>query len=255
MRGAKSWRVLTLQRAGRGAKRGAGVKCIDGAARRRAVSATPAGGNAEPAGSRKRRGCPGGQAFGKGALVKKQLGTAARRAVADERAAAAVEQVGGRNGAHRAACAMACATRQGGMATMLLPAVGHLARQLLDFALPPRCAGCGDIMTRSEVSAPLLADPRLLDDKVRAMRAGLESTAATIGGRCLASPPPLDRMRPRCLGPLSRAIALSSNMVADPLRPDDARFMAPCADPAMNALVPVPLHRRRLCVARFNHAA
>lgn len=142
---------------------------------------------------------------------------------------------------------------------MLLPAVGHLARQLLDFALPPRCAGCGDIIDEIEGFCPpcWLTLDFLGDKGCEQCGLPLEATAAQSCGRCLAAPPPLDRMRAAvAYGPLSRAIALKlkyGRKIA--LARTMARFMAPLRGPGEDMLlVPVPLHRRRLWWRGFNQA-
>ena len=197
------------------------------------------------------------EAFGEGAFVEEQVGTL-RGAVAHQRATAAVEQIG-RDGAHRAACAMARSPRQGGMAMMLVPTIKLLARQVLDFALPPRCAGCGEII--DEVDG-FCADCWLTLDFLGNQgceRCGmpLEATAAELCARCLAAPPTLDRMRAAvAYGPLSRSIALKlkyGRKIA--LARTMARFMAPLREVGTEALVvPVPLHRRRLWWRGFNQA-
>ena len=198
------------------------------------------------------------EAFGEGAVVEEQLGTM-RSAVAAQRAEAAVEQVRRRGGDHRAACAMARAKRQGGMAMILLPTIRLLAARVLDFALPPRCAGCAEII--DEVDGFCAACWLTLDwlGNAGCERCGmpLEATDAELCGRCLAAPPPLDRMRAAvAYGPLSRVIALKlkyGRKIA--LARTMARFMAPLRGPAEDAiLVPVPLHRRRLWWRGFNQS-
>jgi ComF family protein len=85
----------------------------------------------------------------------------------------------------------------------------------------------------------------------------LEATAAAECGRCLAAPPPLERMRAAvAYGPLSRVIPLKlkyGRKVA--LARTMARFMAPLRGGSEAAiLVPVPLHRRRLWWRGFNQS-
>jgi len=145
------------------------------------------------------------------------------------------------------------------MATFLLSAIKTLAAQLLDFALPPRCAGCAEII--DEVDG-FCAECWLTLDWLGTGgcdRCGLplEATDAALCGRCLAAPPPLDRMRAAvAYGPLSRVIALKlkyGRKIA--LARTMARYMAPLLGPASDAiLVPVPLHRRRLWWRGFNQS-
>jgi ComF family protein len=145
------------------------------------------------------------------------------------------------------------------MATVLLSPLRRLANSLLDFALPPRCAGCADII--DEVDG-FCADCWLTLDWLGnsgCERCGmpLEATDAAQCGRCLAAPPPLERMRAAvAYGPLSRVIALKlkyGRKVA--LARTMARFMAPLrGDDAAAILVPVPLHRRRLWWRGFNQS-
>jgi ComF family protein len=197
------------------------------------------------------------EAFGEGALVEEQLGADARGAVAASASQIAVEQVGGRR--HGAACAAAEPARQGGMATVLPSPIKRLARSLLDFALPPRCAGCAEIIDEVDgFCADCWVTLEWLGDGGCA-RCGmpLESTDAEECGRCLAAPPPLERMRAAvAYGPLSRVIALKlkyGRKVA--LARTMARFMAPLRAGSEGAvLVPVPLHRRRLWWRGFNQS-
>ncbi|MBA3730657.1 MAG: ComF family protein, partial [Sphingomonas sp.] len=97
------------------------------------------------------------------------------------------------------------------MATPLLSPIKTLARHLLDFALPPRCAGCAEII--DEVDGFCTACWTTLEwlGSGGCERCGipLEATDADHCGRCLAAPPPIDRMRAAvAYCPLSRVIAL-----------------------------------------------
>ncbi len=145
------------------------------------------------------------------------------------------------------------------MATTLPAMIRGLARQVLDFALPPRCAGCGDIIDEIDgfCAACWLTLEFLGDNGCARCGLPLEATAAEYCGRCLAVPPPLDRMRAAvAYGPLSRGIALKlkyGRKIA--LARTMARFMAPLRGPGQEPiLVPVPLHRRRLWWRGFNQA-
>ena len=198
------------------------------------------------------------EAFGERTLVQEQL-RAMRGAVAAQGAQAAVEQVGRARRGHSAACAMRRATRQGGMARILTAAAKTLFARALDFALPPRCAGCAEIV--DEVDGFCAACWTTLDwlGSGGCDQCGLplEATEAQLCGRCLAAPPAMDRMRAAVVyGPLSRGIALKlkyGRKVA--LARTMARYMAPLIGADSDAiLVPVPLHRRRLWWRGFNQS-
>jgi len=145
------------------------------------------------------------------------------------------------------------------MATIPFSPIRRMWKVVLDFALPPRCAGCAEIV--EEVDG-FCADCWLTLDWLGSggcERCGipLEATDAKLCARCLAAPPPLDRMRAAvAYGPLSRVIALKlkyGRKVA--LARTMARYMAPLRGPSTEAiLVPVPLHRRRLWWRGFNQS-
>ena len=145
------------------------------------------------------------------------------------------------------------------MATILLPTLKTLAARVLDFALPPRCAGCAEIIDEVDgfCAACWVSLEWLGDNGCERCGMPLEATDAEQCGRCLAAPPPLDRMRAAvAYGPLSRVIALKlkyGRRVA--LARTMARYMAPLLGPHADAiLVPVPLHRRRLWWRGFNQS-
>lgn len=144
---------------------------------------------------------------------------------------------------------------------MALRALTTAGRWVLDFALPPRCAGCGVI----------------IDDvhgfcgecwtKVDFLGAGgcvtcglpLEATEASQCGACLADPPIIARTRAAvAYGDIARSLAIRlkyGRKVA--LARTMARFMAPLIDERGEdrLLVPVPLHRWRLWGRGFNQSA
>jgi ComF family protein len=145
------------------------------------------------------------------------------------------------------------------MAGLALQSLRQVARSVLDFALPPRCAGCGTII--DEVDGFCGECWLTLDwlGTAGCERCGLplEASEATECGRCLAAPLPIDRMRAAvAYGPLSRVIALKlkyGRKVA--LARTMARVMAPLRGASEDALVvPVPLHRRRLWWRGFNQS-
>ncbi len=130
---------------------------------------------------------------------------------------------------------------------------------MLDFALPPRCAGCAEIVDEIDgfCATCWLTLDWLGNGGCDLCGLLLEATDAALCGRCLASPPPLDRMRAAvAYAPVSRVIALKlkyGRKIA--LARTMARYMAPLLGPATDAiLVPVPLHRRRLWWRGFNQS-
>lgn len=137
----------------------------------------------------------------------------------------------------------------------------ELVGQLLDFALPPRCAGCGTIV--DEVHS-FCADcwkriEFLGDGGCRTCGLPLQGTDAGICAACLAKPPRIARTRAAvAYDDLSRSLVLRlkyGRKVA--LARTMARYMQPLLGrpPAEAVLVPVPLHRRRLWQRGFNQSA
>jgi predicted amidophosphoribosyltransferase len=131
---------------------------------------------------------------------------------------------------------------------------------VLDFALPPRCAGCGEIIDEIDgfCSECWLTLDWIGSGGCETCGLPLEASEATACARCLAAPLPIERMRAAvAYGPLSRVIALKlkyGRKVA--LARTMARYMAPLkGDWDSNALiVPVPLHRWRLWGRGFNQS-
>ncbi len=135
--------------------------------------------------------------------------------------------------------------------------------RMLDFALPPRCPGCGAIV----------ADPhRFCLDCWRSLtflgepccrRCGLPFEFEGEGecGRCLAEPPPFERLRAAvAYGDVSRQVALRLKYSGRPgLAETLAHFMLRHLDAREGAgeplLVPVPLHRWRIWRRGYNQAA
>ena len=146
------------------------------------------------------------------------------------------------------------------MASVALSHLRSAGRALLDYALPPRCAGCGDVI--EEVGAfcpPCWGGMEWLgNDGCQRCGLPLAGTEAETCGRCLADPPKLDRMRAAvAYDELPRSVALRlkyGRKVA--LARTMARYMAPLmGDWAGEALlVPVPLHRWRLWGRGFNQS-
>lgn len=138
--------------------------------------------------------------------------------------------------------------------------IGELATWILDFALPPRCAGCGTIVSDVHSFCPGCWT------QIEFLGAGgcitcglpLQATDAEQCAICLARPPRIARTRAAvAYGEVSRGLALRlkyGRKVA--IAKTMARFMAPLIDAGGNALlVPVPLHRSRLWQRGFNQSA
>ncbi|GAA4040088.1 ComF family protein [Sphingomonas rosea] len=133
-------------------------------------------------------------------------------------------------------------------------------RQLLDFALPPRCPGCGEITAEVDLfctgcwpSLDFLSGG--CDRCGLALLPGEEDCCTA----CRSAPRPLDRIRSAlAYGDIPRSIAMRLKYGRKIAL---ARTMAgvmkrPLADLSPDALlVPVPLHRWRLWGRGFNQAA
>jgi ComF family protein len=131
---------------------------------------------------------------------------------------------------------------------------------LLDFALPPRCAGCGSIVGQLHSFCPdCWTEVEFLGESgCSTCGLPLEATDAEHCGVCIAKPPRIQRTRAAvAYGELSRSIAIKlkyGRKVA--LARTMARYMAPLVSKdAAPILVPVPLHRTRLWQRGFNQSA
>jgi ComF family protein len=139
-----------------------------------------------------------------------------------------------------------------------LKAIGKL---LLDFALPPRCGGCGEVIDEVGAFCADCWSRSAWLGNAGCQRCGLPLAGTEIEtcGRCMADPPKLDRMRAAvAYDELPRSIALRlkyGRKVA--LARTMARYMEPLrSDWHEDALiVPVPLHRWRLWQRGFNQSA
>ncbi|WP_428628348.1 double zinc ribbon domain-containing protein [Sphingopyxis sp.] len=139
-------------------------------------------------------------------------------------------------------------------------------RAIVDYALPPRCPGCGAIVGEDRqfcltcwLSLDFLAGPACSHCSIPLPTALPGGPIAC--GACLASPPPFDRAPAAvAYGPVARTVALRLKYGR---RTGHARLMAQlmtrqlaelgAADDIL--LVPVPLHRWRLWSRGFNQAA
>ena len=141
----------------------------------------------------------------------------------------------------------------------------HVLRALLDFALPPRCPACGQIVAEPHAfclgcwqSLSWLGEPCCA-------RCGLPFEYGSPGedvecGACLADPPRFARLRSAvAYGDTARKVALKLKYGGRPSVAETlARFMArqigrpERTDSAL--LVPVPLHRWRIWTRGYNQA-
>jgi ComF family protein len=133
-------------------------------------------------------------------------------------------------------------------------------RWALDFALPPRCAGCGTIVADVHSFCPdCWKQVEFLGDSgCRTCGLPLQATEQTTCGVCLAKPPRIARTRSAvAYGELARSLAIRlkyARKVA--IARTMARYMAPLVSEAgERLLVPVPLHRTRLWSRGFNQSA
>lgn len=148
--------------------------------------------------------------------------------------------------------------RQGGVLQEILKIC---ARWTLDFALPPRCAGCGTIVSdvHSFCTDCWTGIHFLGESGCGTCGLPLEATEAGTCAVCLARPPRIARTRAAvAYGDLSRGLAIRlkyGRKVA--IARTMARYMAPLIGRSENdpILVPVPLHRRRLWQRGFNQSA
>ena len=145
-------------------------------------------------------------------------------------------------------------------------AVASLARSafrpILDFALPPRCPGCGTVTDEPHrfclacwSALTFLGEPCCARC---AMPFEYGEAAEVICGRCMAEPPAYDRLRAAvAYGDMARAVALKLKYGGRPgVAETMARFMERHLDPSPGPiLAPVPLHRWRIWRRGYNQAA
>jgi ComF family protein len=144
---------------------------------------------------------------------------------------------------------------------MLSRTLRNCARWALDFALPPRCAGCGVVVSdvHSFCSDCWRQVEFLGEGGCTTCGIPLRATDIEICAACLAKPPRIARTRAAvAYGELSRSVAIRlkyGRKVA--AAKTMARYMLPLIrDGAADCLlVPVPLHRTRLWWRGFNQSA
>lgn len=153
-------------------------------------------------------------------------------------------------------------TGLGDKADMVARLGRQLVRQMVDFALPPRCAGCGTIVDQVHDFCPECWKSIDFLGGTGCATCGmpLEATDAEQCAACLSRPPRIARTRAAvAYGDISKAIAIRlkyGRKVA--LARTMARFMAPLVErdeEENRLLVPVPLHRWRLWNRGFNQSA
>ena len=134
------------------------------------------------------------------------------------------------------------------------------ARWALDFALPPRCAGCGIIVADVHSFCPDCWKQIEFLGLSGCVTCGmpLQATEQATCGVCLARPPRIARTRAAvAYDEISRGLAIRlkyARKVA--LARTMARYMAPLVGDAPDCLlIPVPLHRTRLWSRGFNQSA
>ncbi|MGN6850432.1 MAG: ComF family protein [Sphingomicrobium sp.] len=143
---------------------------------------------------------------------------------------------------------------------MVVDVLRTCARWTLDFALPPRCAGCGTIVGDVHSFCPdCWKQVEFLGHSgCETCGMPLEATEQSTCGACLARPPRIARTRAAvAYDELSRSLAIRlkyGRKVA--IARTMARYMAPLVSSgADRLLVPVPLHRTRLWQRGFNQSA
>jgi ComF family protein len=135
-------------------------------------------------------------------------------------------------------------------------------RPVLDFALPPRCPGCGAVTDEPHrFCLDCWSQLRFLGPPCCARCAlpfDYDSGGDVECGRCMAEPPAYDRLRAAvAYGEVSRKVALKLKYGGRPgVAETIARFMErhlDCGEEAI--LAPVPLHRWRIWRRGYNQSA
>ena len=183
----------------------------------------------------------------------------AAKAGRERSAAASGEELGIEQGQrHGGACAARLAGGQGGVGIAI--SLGRVGRVALDFALPPRCAGCGAITPENGM---FCSDCWLELDFLGSVADGCERCGETLGtaGQCAWCPEgkhPVDRLRAAvAYGEIARGLVLRLKYSRKTgLARTIAFYMRrPLAELTPGALlVPVPLHRWRLWSRGFNQS-
>jgi ComF family protein len=177
------------------------------------------------------------------------------RAIAAECPEAMIEQRRG----HEALVRRASRGDKAAMQALVQP-IARVGNWVVDFALPPRCPGCGTITGEIESFCPdcWRSIEWLGDNGCGTCGMPLEATELDMCAACLAKAPVIERTRAAvAYGETTRTLPLRlkySRKVA--LAKTMARYMRPLVDDSGDpVLVPVPLHRGRLWTRGFNQAA
>ncbi len=146
---------------------------------------------------------------------------------------------------------------------MAITAARAAARQVLDFALPPRCPGCASVTAEPHrFCLACWQELRFLGEPC-CDRCGLpfefEGGTGAECGSCLASPPSFDRLRAAvAYGETARKVALKLKYSGRPGAAETlAHFMQRhlAGEDREAILVPVPLHRWRIWKRGYNQSA
>ena len=135
-------------------------------------------------------------------------------------------------------------------------------RPVLDFALPPRCPGCGAVTEEPHRFCLSCWSQLVFLGEPCCARCALpfeyDSGPDALCGGCHAEPPAFDRLRSAvAYGDIPRKVALKLKYGGRPgVAETVARFMERhLAAPAGTLVAPVPLHRWRIWKRGYNQAA
>lgn len=144
----------------------------------------------------------------------------------------------------------------------LAPAARAALRRVVDFALPPRCPGCGIIVEEEHSFCLGCWSGLVFLGEPCCVRCGLpfehDGEGEAECGACLADPPRYDRMRAAvAYGEVPRKVALKLKYggrpgVAGTMARLIERHLPPEARDTL--LAPVPLHRWRIWTRGYNQA-
>lgn len=149
-----------------------------------------------------------------------------------------------------------------GMQVAIAAARG-IVREVVDFALPPRCPGCGAVTDEAHRFCLTCWQALIFLGDPSCARCGLpfeyDSGEGVECGGCIAEPPAFDRLRAAvAYGEIARTVALKLKYsgrpgVAETLGHFMQRHLVDEDPDAM--LVPVPLHRWRIWKRGYNQSA
>jgi ComF family protein len=144
-----------------------------------------------------------------------------------------------------------------------LTAAKRIGWTVADFALPPRCPGCGVVVAEQHSFCLTCWQSLTFLGEPCCTRCGLpfdyDAGAEAECGGCLADPPRFDRLRAAvAYGEVARKVALKLKYsgrpaVADTLAHFMSRHLAEDGGDAI--LIPVPLHRWRIWRRGYNQSA